>query len=266
MEVKVIKNSSFPMNTISEKTILVNIRNNLYSKNMNILCELLGEDKIERISEGFEQNTDLFQTLEFRNYKFFKSTDDQTVYSGYLNFDLFKGEYEIFMEYCMISMFNQIRNKAFVSFSKFEDIWRSAQITSKDLSEHSDKVKLILVSGIPGSGKTTLGIYLSKLLNIENIHSSTYIMPVKDSIQFIAEDFLNGLFSYVENSSSPTVVAVIPSYHHLKKVIFEFKKNTKFNEIFDLEHVITRVSAKNFYMHKNRNTYQFTLENCLKGI
>lgn len=265
-EIKVDDNSSFPMNTITDKRIFLNIENNLYSKNMNTFCEILGENKIERISENFEQNSTLFQTQEMKNFRIFSATDDQTVYSGYLDFDLFKSEYEIFMEYCMISMFNQIRNKAFVSFSQFEDIWKNAQITSNDLNECSKKIKLILISGIPGSGKTTFGIYLSKLLNIENIHSFTYVMPVSESIQFLSEDFLNGLFNYIEKNTSPTVVAVIPSYHHLKKAIFEFKKNPKFNEIFDLQHVITRVSAKNFYRHKNRNTYQFLLENCLKGI
>lgn len=44
------------------------------------------------------------------------------------------------------------------------------------------------------------------------------------------------------------------------------KKETAFNDAFNLKHVITKVSAKNFYMHKNRNIYQFLLENCLRGI
>ena len=188
------------------------------------------------------------------------------IYTGYLDSCMFIDEYDVFVEYAMISLFNQIRGKAFVSFKQFEQLWQTAQTTSRSLKEQSDKIKLILISGIPGSGKNTLGIYLSKLLNIEEIESSTYVLPVDQSTKFSSEVFLNGLFKHCEQNQTSTVIGVIQSYHHLKKAIFEFKKNSTFNETFDLEHVITRVSAKNFYMHKNRNTYQFLLENCLKGI
>ena len=172
----------------------------------------------------------------------------------------------MFMEYTLISSFNQIRNKAFVSYSQFAQIWDTAQSAYKSLKEASDKIKLVLVSGIPGSGKSSFGIYLSKLFAKESIQSSTFIMPVAESTKFTSDAFLNGLFKHCEQNPTQTVVAVIPSYHHLKKAIFEFKKDTKFNDLFNLEYVITKVSAKNFYKHENRNTYQFMLENCLKGI
>jgi hypothetical protein len=62
------------------------------------------------------------------------------------------------------------------------------------------------------------------------------------------------------------IVAVLPSYIHLKKIIFELKKSAEFNAGFDIKHIITKVSARNFYMNKNRNTYQFLIENCMKGV
>jgi flagellar biosynthesis GTPase FlhF len=265
-EFQVNDNSSFPMNTVCVKRIFVNVRNTLYSKDMVALCERIGEDKIERISEKFESINEMFLRNEWLNYKIFERTQDQNIFTGYLDFELFEDEYEMFMEYCMISMFNQIRNKAFVSYSQFSDIWKTAQTSIRSLEEPSEKTKLILVSGIPGSGKTTLGLSLSKLFNIENISSSTFIMPVKNSTKFSSEEFLKGLFEHCAKHASSTVVAVLPSYHHLKKAIFEFKKESLFNDTFELDYVITRVSAKNFYRHKNRNTYQFLLENCLKGI
>ena len=51
------------------------------------------------------------------------------------------------------------------------------------------------------------------------------------------------------------IVAVVPSYNHLKKVIFELKKNQEFNMACDIRHIITKVHARNFYMNKNRNTF-----------
>ena len=34
----------------------------------------------------------------------------------------------------------------------------------------------------------------------------------------------------------------------------------------DIKHIITKVHARNFYMNKNRNTFQFLIENCMKGV
>lgn len=36
--------------------------------------------------------------------------------------------------------------------------------------------------------------------------------------------------------------------------------------MFDIKYVITKVSAKNFYLNKNRNYYQYLVENCMKGV
>lgn len=62
------------------------------------------------------------------------------------------------------------------------------------------------------------------------------------------------------------ITTTLPSYNHLKKAIFELKKSEEFNKVFDIKYVITKVSAKNFYMNKNRNLYQYLVENCMKGV
>ena len=143
-----------------------------------------------------ENTNDHFKSLQYKNHKLQSKTQNKAIYTGYLDLEMFEQEYETFTEYTLISMFNQIREKSFVAFSQFAEIWQSAQTAVKSLKEHSEKTKLILVSGIPGSGKTTLGLYLSKLLNIEEIHSSTYVMPVAESTKFSSEAFLKGLFAH----------------------------------------------------------------------
>jgi hypothetical protein len=62
------------------------------------------------------------------------------------------------------------------------------------------------------------------------------------------------------------IVATLPGYIHLKKAIFELKKAEDFNQLFDIKFVITKVAAKNFYTSKNRNFYQYLVENCMKGV
>lgn len=206
-----------------DSRIVINFENNFYSKNMNMLCEFIGKDKIEKIASSIELTVDNFKSLSFMNFSQMSEARNEMVYTGYLSFELFHSEYEKFIEYTIISHFNQIRSKAFVSYSQFNQIWDTAQTASSSLKDKSDKVKLILISGIPGSGKSTLGVYLSKLLNIEEIHTSTYVVPVNQSTKFSSEDFLKGLYNHCSVYQTPTVIGVIPSYHHLKKAIFEFK-------------------------------------------
>lgn len=62
------------------------------------------------------------------------------------------------------------------------------------------------------------------------------------------------------------IVATLPSYNHLKKAIFDLKKSEAFGALFDITFVVTKVAAKNFYMNKNRNIYQYLVENCMKGV
>lgn len=62
------------------------------------------------------------------------------------------------------------------------------------------------------------------------------------------------------------IVATLPGFVHLKKAIFELKKSDDFNKVFDIKYVVTKVAAKNFYTSKNRNYFQFLVENCMKGV
>lgn len=57
------------------------------------------------------------------------------------------------------------------------------------------------------------------------------------------------------NKTQKLIVAVLPSYNHLKKIIFELKKSEEFSQYFDIQFIITKVHARNFYMNKNRNLF-----------
>jgi hypothetical protein len=58
-----------------------------------------------------------------------------------------------------------------------------------------------------------------------------------------------------EGLNAKVIVAVMPSYNHLKKAIFELKKSEEFGAVFDIKYVLTKVCARNFYMNKNRNCF-----------
>ena len=91
-------------------------------------------------------------------------------------------------------------------------------------------------------------------------------MPtIQLSIRYSTQDFIRELFKEV-NHDSDVIVAALPAYHHLKKAIFELRKHEEFSQQFDIKFVVTKVSAVNFYSNKNKNHYNFLIENCIKGV
>ena len=127
-------------------------------------------------------------------------------------------------------------------------------------------ISLILVSGIPGSGKGRLANTLAKLLVPEQLKTAFFKMPtVQQSVRYSTSEFIKALRkeSY---ESVDVLVAALPSYHHLKKAIFELRKSEEFTSLFDIKFVITKVSALNFYQNENRNLYNYLIENCIKGV
>jgi hypothetical protein len=135
---------------------------------------------------------------------------------------------------------------------------------------------MIVISGIPGSGKHKLGESLTKLLSAEGLPVVLFKTSGggTEQVKFSSNKFISHVLAFREQSIATQknknypllVVAVLPSYNHLKKVIFELKKANDFNQAFDIRSILTKVHARNFYMTKNRNTYQFLIENCMKGV
>ncbi len=120
-----------------------------------------------------------------------------------------------------------------------------------------DKTNLIIISGIPGSGKHKLAEYLSRQLVNEQVNTKPFKMDKLENLtKFNTYKFILNLMHYrVTNKDLSCIVATLPSYNHLKKVIFELKKSQEFSDVFDIKFIITKVHARNFYMNKNRNTF-----------
>jgi len=96
-------------------------------------------------------------------------------------------------------------------------------------------------------------------------------MPtVQDSLKYNTEKFIKEMCLFkqldAKGREAKIIIATLPSYNHLKKVIFELKKSEEFGKYFDIKYVLTKVNARNFYMNKNRNNFQFLIENCMKGV
>lgn len=112
---------------------------------------------------------------------------------------------------------------------------------------------------------------MSRKLQEENVPAAYFKMPtVQESLSYNTDAFIKALSAFKlqddKAKDAKVIVACLPSYNHLKKAIFELKKSEALAQLFDIKFVLTKVSAKNFYMNKNRNPYQYLVENCMKGV
>ena len=103
-----------------------------------------------------------------------------------LNIDMFK-EY---MEYTALYEFNKVRNKDFIPFNKFDEVYKIADqsasmpknknkdLVAKLLKGTEEKASLIIVSGIPGSGKGRLANYIANQIGAEkDVYACSFKMP-----------------------------------------------------------------------------------------
>lgn len=112
----------------------------------------------------------------------------------------------------------------------------------------------MLVSGVPGSGKSSLGKSLTQYFIQNGEKAVCFAQDVKNSLEFNSKSFISGLLSVKSaNQDASIIVGVLPGYHHLKKVCFELNKEPEFKESFTMHYVITKVNSKFFYINKHRN-------------
>ena len=186
------------------------------------------------------------------------------------------------LEYHAIYEFNTLRDKTFVPLNQFLDALRlvkplvDSQQTKSPIEQMCAKLKrsqsglisVILVAGIPGSGKGRFAASLARMLKQEKLHAEAFKMPtVSGSVRYSTNAFVDALIKAAdEEQQTDVMVATIPAYHHLKKVIFELRKHELYVNKFEIKFVLTKVNANNFFCGTHRNIYQFLIENCMKGV
>jgi hypothetical protein len=127
----------------------------------------------------------------------------------FLNLSFQLDKYKEYMEFAAVNEFNKIKGKDFMPFSAFTKVYQEAdQMAGMPLSKTKNlieklmngtdkKTSLIIVSGIPGSGKGRLSDYLSRKLVEEDVESTYFKMPtVQDSLSYSSESFIKALVQF----------------------------------------------------------------------
>jgi len=90
---------------------------------------------------------------------------------------------------------------------------------------------LIIVSGIPGSGKGRLANYIAnQIAGEKDVYAVSFKMPtVQESIVYDTNAYVKALVNFKATDEkaqrAKVFVATLPGYNHLKKAIFELKKS-----------------------------------------
>lgn len=260
-----------PANMICEPKFFLKVGRKFFEDKFKFLEKELminAEEKLSRAKKFEDQECTYVRNSQvWQNLMIQKKYNTQ--YScEFLSLSLQLDVYKEYMNFAALNEFNKIKGKDFLPFSAFTKVYREAnQMAAMPLSKTKDLVKrlmagtdaktsLVIVSGIPGSGKGRLSDFLSRKFQEENMPSTYFKMPtVQESTSYSTEHFVKTLIQFktddAKAQAAKVIVACLPSYHHLKKAIFELKKNEQLGKVFDIKFVVTKVSAKNFFTSKN---------------
>lgn len=124
--------------------------------------------------------------------------------SDFLSFTFDEELYNEYMEYNSLSEFNRTKGKEFLPFTSYSKHYRDARLSAKGAySKTKDliaklvdgtKTSVIIVSGIPGSGKGRLADFMSRQIRMENVPSTNFKMQtVQESTKFTSESFIKAM-------------------------------------------------------------------------
>jgi hypothetical protein len=216
------KHHSLPANLIVEGTVLfIKINSQIIAdkfkafKQMRDTGIIPEKVKIERIFEPCSYLEDQSPTL--RNFEV--NTKYNKAFScDFLNFNFVEAGFRELLEYHTVGEFNRIRGKDFLSFSAFHQVYfesitqkapfipNPTQILVQRLKTPGppSRANVVIVSGIPGSGKNKLGESLTKMLSPEGVPTANFKHPghIGENLKFVTAKFISQMLAFKEEATT----------------------------------------------------------------
>jgi len=161
--------------------------------------------KFPEVSKVYEPEPRITESLALRNFQRNRLEYDAVKGSEFLNLDFDRPFYCELLEYHAIFEFNNLKGKTFVPLNQFLDALRVgheadgsqsavAQMCNKLKKSQAGLTSVILVSGIPGSGKGRFAATLARTLKQEKVRATSFKMPtVQSSIKYSTDAFVSAL-------------------------------------------------------------------------
>lgn len=132
----------------------------------------------------------------------------------FLSFEFVEPAFRELLEYHTIGEFNQVRGKEFIGFSSFHQVYAETmkkqgfvpnytQLMVEKLKQGPiERANVIIVSGIPGSGKSKLTDSLTKMLSSEGLPVVAFKTPgpVADQVKFSTGKFIQQVLQFKEQT------------------------------------------------------------------
>lgn len=170
------------------------------------------------MTKVYEPETRITESIALKNFQKNREEYDATKGSEYLNLEFDRDTYMKLLEYHAIYEFNTLRDKTFVPLNQFLDALRlvkPSSTPSEDAKQaafpveqmcarlkrsQSGLISVILVSGIPGSGKGRFAASLARMLKQERVRAEPFKMPtVQGSVRYSTDAFVSELINAAAN-------------------------------------------------------------------
>jgi hypothetical protein len=180
------------MNSICQSRFYLRLGMKFFTEKFNVLSELLEKNGVKQ-NKDYEENEHIKNSFELKNWISNLEPNNKHIVSDFINTKFTKEECESILEFIIMQEFNFVRQKEFINLGNFFKIYLAGKEAEKKLGDikfsnldsselygqgESNKTTLILVSGVPGSGKTKFGEYLTKLLSNETIKVGCFKMDL----------------------------------------------------------------------------------------
>jgi len=143
---------------------------------------------ISKMKKSYEMCPVVHDSQAWKNFQLNRKYNAQFS-CDFLNLEFCLKEYQEFMEFNVMHDFNRIKSKEFISYAAFSKVYREADqqasmpsskisnLVEKLLANTDQRTSVIIVSGIPCSGKGRTADYLCRQLRQENVTCACFKMP-----------------------------------------------------------------------------------------
>lgn len=147
------------------------------------------EEKLSKAKKITESDCPYISESQVMKNYFLQMKFNQQYSCEFLNLSFQLDKYREYMQFAAVNEFNKVKGKPFMPFTAFSKVYHEADqqagmplsklkdLIAKLLQGTEQKTSLVIVSGIPGSGKGRLSDYLSRKFQDENVDSTYFKMP-----------------------------------------------------------------------------------------
>ena len=164
-----------PHNMTVQNKMYLRVDQKFYKEKFYVLEKLLLVDEIKFVSKMTKSYDDCPVANSQVWLNFLEQKKFNEVYStDFMSLKWNLKQYEEYMEFNALHEFNRIKNKEFIAYPSFSKVYREADqqagmpdsktndLVQKLLAGTNEKTSVVIVSGIPGSGKGRAAEYLAR--------------------------------------------------------------------------------------------------------